>query len=150
MKGWRKICGICLMAVLTFSEGCQVVEKEIPDGRQIKIVLVDEKKIPEKMAVCIKEREEQPFWITYLEGEWLYIGQGYGKQESKGYAIRIDECMEGEEGIRVKTTLLGPGSEESKENEEEQTNVVMRDGKLSKYPYIVWKIEKNEKPVIFK
>ena len=141
---------VWLVWMLLFLGGCQVVLKEIADGQQVEFSIVDEKKIPKEMAECIEKMAEESFQITYVEGGWTYIGQGYGRQETKGYAIRIDKCMEGKDVIGVQTTLLGPGSDEIKKDGEELANVCMREGELSKYPYAVWKIAKNEKPVIFK
>lgn len=152
MKYQTKTVAITLGFMLMLFSGCQVVDKEIPDGEPMKFTIVDEKRVPEKMEENIKEMIEKPFQITYLEGEWLYIAQGYGKQERTGYAIQIDRCMEGADGIWVKTTLLGPGSVEIEQDEEEQGNICMicmREGGFSKYPYVVWKTTKSKKPVIF-
>ena len=55
--------------------------------------------------------EETPFQIMYVQGDRLYVGQGYGRQEMEGYAIRVDGCTEEKDVICVQTTLLGPGSD---------------------------------------
>ena len=98
----------------------------------------------------MKEMEEKPFQITYMQGDRLYVGQGYGKQEMEGYAIRVDSCTETKDVICVRTTLLGPGNDETEKDGEEAGNVCVREGARSQYPYVVLEMEKSEKPVIFK
>ena len=98
----------------------------------------------------MKEMEEKPFQITYMQGDRLYVGQGYGKQEMEGYAIRVDSCTETKDVICVRTTLLGPGNDETEKDGEEAENVCVREGVRSQYPYVVLEMEKSEKPVIFK
>lgn len=141
---------ICLASAVLLLGACQVIEKGEADGTAVKYTIVDEEKVPQEMKECISKMEGKPFQITYKEGDWLYIGQGYGRQKKQGYAIRVDSCAESEDAIYVKTTLLGPGSDEVSENGEEKENVCMREGKLSKDPYVVWKMGGNEKQVIFR
>lgn len=65
------------------------------------------------MTERIAGMEETPFQIMYVQGDRLYVGQGYGRQEMEGYAIRVDGCTEEKDVICVQTTLLGPGSDET-------------------------------------
>lgn len=141
---------IWLIVLLMFSGGCQVLDKKTADGNVLEYTIADEKKVPEEMAERMKEMEEKPFQITYVQGDRLYVGQGYGKQEMEGYAIRVDSCMEAQDVICVRTTLLGPGSDETEKAGEEPENVCVREGALSRYPYVVLEMAKSEKPVIFK
>ena len=141
---------IWLIVLLMFSGGCQVLDKKTADGNVLEYTIADEKKVPEEMAERMKEMEEKPFQITYVQGDRLYVGQGYGKQETEGYAIRVDSCMEAQDVICVRTTLLGPGSDETEKAGEEPENVCVREGALSRYPYVVLEMAKSEKPVIFK
>lgn len=149
VKYQTKTVVILITFMLPFFAGCRVVRKEISEGTRMEITIVDEQKVPDQMKENIEKMIEKPFQITYLEGEWLYIAQGYGKQETTGYAIRIDNCMEGKEAIWVETTLLGPGSAEIEKDEEGQGNICIREDEFSKYPYVVWKITKSKKPIIF-
>ena len=126
------------------------MEKEIQEGKTLEYSIADEKKIPKTMKDRIEGMAEKPFQVTCVEGDRLYIGQGYGRQETEGYAIRIDSCLEGAEVICVQTTLLGPGSDEIRQDGDEPENVCMREGRRSAWPYVVLEMEKSEKPVIFK
>ena len=110
---------------------------------------VDEKKVPTEMTERIAGMEETPFQIMYVQGDRLYVGQGYGRQEMEGYAIRVDGCTEEKDVICVQTTLLGPGSDETEKDGEEMGNICMREDGFSQYPYVVLEMAKSEKPVIF-
>lgn len=127
-----------------------MTDKKTTDGKVLEYSIADEKKVPEEMAGRMKEMEEKPFQITYMQGDRLYVGQGYGKQEMEGYAIRVDSCTEEKDVICVRTTLLGPGSDETEKDGEEPENVCAREDAFSQYPYVVLEMAKSEKPVIFK
>ena len=75
--------------MLIFLGGCQVMEKEEAGGEMLEYSIVDEKKVPAEMTERIAEMEETPFQIMYVQGDRLYVGQGYGRQEMEGYAIRV-------------------------------------------------------------
>ena len=61
---------------------------------------------------------------------------GYGKQESGGYSIAVNELYLTEANVHVDTNLLGPESTE-------------KSNKVPSYPYIVIKTEYLDKTVIF-
>ena len=102
--------------MLIFLGGCQVMEKEEAGGKMLEYSIVDEKKVPAEMTERIAGMEETPFQIMYVQGDRLYVGQGYGRQEMEGYAIRVDGCTEEKDVICVQTTLLGPGSDETEKD----------------------------------
>ena len=116
--------------MLIFLGGCQVMEKEEAGGKMLEYSIVDEKKVPAEMTERIAGMEETPFQIMYVQGDRLYVGQGYGRQEMEGYAIRVDGCTEEKDG-------------------EEMGNICMREDGFSQYPYVVLEMAKSEKPVIF-
>lgn len=70
------------------------------------------------------------------EGRYLYIVRGYGRQETTGYSIEVNECYETEHTVVVRTTLLGP-------QKKEKTH------KKKTYPYIVIKIPYTDKQIIY-
>lgn len=142
-----RVAGMIWM--LIFLGGCQVMEKKTTGGELLEYSIMDEKKVPEEMTERIAGMEEKPFQIMYVQGDRMYVGQGYGKQEMEGYAIRVNGCMEEKDVICVQTTLLGPGSDETEKEGEEMENICMREGVFSQYPYVVLEMEKREKPVIF-
>ena len=88
----------------------------------------------------IAEAEKSEMWISYAdtgnEGRYLYIVRGYGRQETTGYSIEVNECYETEHTVVVRTTLLGP-------QKKEKTH------KKKTYPYIVIKIPYTDKQIIY-
>ena len=79
-----RVTGVIWM--LIFLGGCQVMEKEEAGGEMLEYSIVDEKKVPAEMTERIAGMEETPFQIMYVQGDRLYVGQGYGRQEMEGYA----------------------------------------------------------------
>lgn len=87
--------------------------------------------MPAELLDIIKEKKSAPFRLTYLAEDALYVAQGYGEQPSGGYSIAVDEMYMAEEGLCVKTTLIGPAADEK---------VTM----AATYPYIVLKLKPME------
>ena len=102
--------------------------------------IVKKEEIPEKLKEEIAEAEKSEMWISYAdtgnEGRYLYIVRGYGRQETTGYSIEVNECYETEHTLVVRTTLLGPQKKEKTQ-------------KKKTYPYIVIKIPYTDKQIIY-
>lgn len=114
--------------------GCTKMEK-MEEASEIEFVIVEEDEIPETMKKIIESEKEEAFQITYEDGEYLYIGQGYGKKEIEGYEISVDICKESEHFIYVHTILTGPREEPAE--------------KEASWPYVVIRAEGKKKQVIF-
>ena len=133
----KRLAGILMCFLLLFSAvGCRAEEKDDTKLRDLEFTVLEKDEIPKEMASSIEDRKKEPFQITYGDGEFLYIGQGYGEQQSSGYSVAVDRCYEGEHAIYIHTTLLGPGS--GQEISENPT-----------CPYVVVRLAWNEKYVIF-
>lgn len=116
--------------------GCRVIRKDDTKLKDLEFVVMEKEDIPEEMKELIEERKKEPFQITYGDGTYLYIGQGYGKQDTGGYSVAVDSCYEAKDAICIHTTLLGPKSgEEISEN--------------PTCPYVVVRLAWNEKYVVF-
>lgn len=126
---------MCLLLLFVWT-GCRAVRKDDTKLQDLEFTVIEKEDIPEEMRSSIEARKKEPFQITYGDREYLYIGQGYGKQPTSGYSVAVDSCYEAENAIYIHTTLLGPGSEE--EISENPT-----------YPYVVVRLAWNEKYVIF-
>ena len=74
--------------------------------------------------------------LFYADGGYLYAARGYGEQKTSGYSVRVTECFEGEEGVYIETSLLGPDKGEE-----------IR--KSAACPYVVVKMEYIDKQIIF-
>ncbi|MBQ9142656.1 MAG: protease complex subunit PrcB family protein [Lachnospiraceae bacterium] len=123
---------IAIMLVLT---GCDMLSMERVKLRDLEFVILSEEVLSEELKAIIEERKTEPFKLTYADADALYICVGYGKQESGGYSITVDELYLTDTAIYVETTLLGP--DESKSS-----------NKVPSYPYIVIRTEALEQNVI--
>ena len=74
--------------------------------------------------------------LTYSDDQNLYIVVGYGKQDTGGYSITVNELYLTENSIVLDTDLLGPEKGES-------------GGTEPSFPFIVIKTELSELPVVF-
>lgn len=98
---------------------------------------MSEEALPTELKTIIDGKKEKPFQLTYSDKEYLYICIGYGKQETGGYSIVLNDLYLTETEVRVDTTLLGPElSDQAK--------------KTATYPYLVIRTELVEQPVVFR
>ena len=125
-----------LAAILLFTGGCTFLSQEKIKLRDLDFTVLSEEKIPEQLKAIIEEKKGNAFQITYTDNANLYICIGYGKQETGGYSIAVDELYLTDTNICVSTTLLGPEASE-------------KSNKTPSYPYIVIKTEFLEQTVTF-
>lgn len=122
------LCGLC---------GCSLMSTEEVKLRDLDFTILGEELVPAELAVMIEERKGEVFKMTYSDNVNLYICVGYGRQETGGYSITVDELYLTEEAVHVQTTLLGP-------------DVSEKGKKTPSFPYIVIKTEYLDLPVICK
>lgn len=123
------------MAVL-FVTACSVEKLSEEKIKDLEFTVVASDEIPEEFMQQIEEGKEEPMKLTYADKGYLYIAKGYGTEETSGYSIEVKELYETKNSICMKTELLGP--DKSEKIVEKET-----------YPFIVVKIEYNEKYVVF-
>ena len=121
---------------LCMAAGCGTEKGEYTKIGDVDFTVVEEADLPKELADAITEKKAEPFKLTYLAEDALYLAQGYGQQPSGGYSIAVKELFQAEEGICLKTTLIGPAADEK------VTTAVT-------YPYIVIKLPKMETEVHF-
>lgn len=127
-------CFIMLFALFALA-GC--LKEDTEKVRDLTSVIVSEEALPAELKTIIDGKKEKPFQLTYSDKEYLYICIGYGKQETGGYSIVLNDLYLTETEVRVDTTLLGPElSDQAK--------------KTATYPYLVIRTELVEQPVVFK
>lgn len=138
--GWvsmRKIgllaAGILLLSLLAGCGGDTVQDQE---RKNMEFTVVSEDRLPDELKEIIDEKKESGFKITYADEGYLYICVGYGKQESGGYSIVVNELYSTENAIYINTNLLGPKAGSG-------------GGKSPSYPYITAKVEYVDKTVVF-
>jgi hypothetical protein len=116
--------------------GCSVQKNDMKKLRDIEFTVIDEQKLPIELKEYIEEAKAEPFEITYGDEGYLYIAKGYGKKDTSGYSIEVEECFETSNILYLKTKLLGPPKTEK---------IVEEDT----FPYIVLKTEYSDKSVVF-
>lgn len=102
----------------------------------IEFTVLSEDEIPEELMGQIEEKKQEEFKLTYSDNSNLYIARGYGKQESSGYSISVDDLYLTENAVFIHTSLIGPAASEQVENSES-------------FPYVVVKLELTDKNVVF-
>lgn len=118
-----------------FLGGCSGLQEDFVKLRDLDFTVVEAGNEPEALVEIIDEKKEEPFQLSYTIGEDMYLVIGYGKQETCGYSIQVNECYETEGTVYVDTTLIGPQTEEE---------IV----KKVSYPYIIIKTEVIEDKLI--
>ena len=127
-------CFVMLFALFALAGG---LKEDTEKVRDLTAVIVSEEALPAELKTIIDGKKEKPFQLTYSDKEYLYICIGYGKQETGGYSIVLNDLYLTETEVRVDTTLLGPElSDQAK--------------KTATYPYLVIRTELVEQPVVFR
>ena len=135
MKRWA--AGILAITLLScFLCGCSIEKVKAGNGVKPEYTVMKEEDFPEKVKELIEEHKETEFQLTYQDSGYLYLMKGYGKQQTGGYSIQIEDLSLWENAIHLQTVLIGP--EEGQELTEEPS-----------YPCLVVKIKYREEPVIF-
>ena len=68
-------------------------------ARDLDFTILGEEMVPAELATMIEERKGETFKMTYSDNKNLYICVGYGRQETGGYSITVDELYLTEEAI---------------------------------------------------
>lgn len=133
----RWAAGILTVALLScFLCGCSIEKVKAGDGVKPEYTVMKEEDFPDKVKELIEEHKETEFQLTYQDRGYLYLMKGYGKQQTGGYSIQIEDLSLWENAIHLQTVLIGPG--EGEELKEEPS-----------YPCLVVKMKYREEPVIF-
>lgn len=126
------LLGLLLACMLT---GCRFIHIEEAPRTALDYTIVSQEEIPKDITALIEEKKKNDFQMTYQSGEFLYLIKGYGLQMTGGYSIAVEELSMSENAVFFKTQLLGPTKDTS--------------GSEPSYPYIVVKMQYQEKPVEF-
>ena len=124
-----------LLLLFTVLGGCSPAKKQ-EERTNLEFTVVDEDRLPEELARLVGEKKANAFKLTYADGGYLYLCIGYGKQETGGYSIAVNDLYETENAIYRDTSLIGPKEADGK------------NGNPS-YPYLVIKTPFMDKTVVF-
>lgn len=134
MKKWT--AGILLIVMCCSLWGCSIEKVRAKDGVKPEYTVMKEEDFPDKVRELVEQNREKEFQMTYQDSGFLYLMKGYGKQETGGYSIQVQDLSLWDNAIHLETMLLGP------EEGEELT------GEPS-FPCLVIKMKYREEPVIF-
>lgn len=129
----RKILLIVVFAILLIACGCTVIKSDNEKKKDVDYTITYYNQVPDEVKKIIDEKKAEKFSAVFSDPENTYILIGFGRKESDGYSISLDEIYESDTDIFVKTTFKGP---------EEVAKI-----KEETYPYIIIKIEYTEKSV---
>ena len=133
----KKICLLVIVSIMAaMLSACGGETEKEEDRNNLEFTVVSEDRLPDELKEILDQKKESAFKLTYADEGYLYICVGYGKQESGGYSVTVNELYETDNAIYVNTNLLGPNAGSSP-------------GTSPSYPYIVLKIEFRDKTVVF-
>lgn len=136
-KMLRRIGSFLMITLLLFAfSGCAVKEQEFQKTGEVEYTVMEENAIPKELLEVIREKQAEPFRLTFLTGDSLYIAQGYGEKPTGGYSVAVSDLFLAKEGICVKTTLLGPAKDEK---------VIA----AKTHPYLVVRLKASDEEVFF-
>jgi hypothetical protein len=137
MKRFRTI--ILLLMIVASAIGftaCKTEDTDIKKIKDLDFTVVEDADLPGELKEIIDEKKEEPFKLSYSNKDNLYIVVGYGKQNSGGYSISVDELYLTGNAIYIDTNLIGPSSDD-----------MVSQGVT--YPYVVVKLEFLDERVVF-
>lgn len=133
--GHKKL--VLLFCVVSFLVcGCVSVHDSTGKIRDLEFTVTDQDLLPPELQTQISEKKSEPFRITFADRDFLYIAEGYGKKQTTGYSVRVEELYETEDAVRCRTVLMGPEKDEE---------IV----KAPTFPYVVVRLAYIGKDVLF-
>jgi len=116
--------------------GCKTEDTDVKKIKDLEFTVVEDADLPGELKEIIDEKKEEPFKLSYSNKDYLYIVVGFGKQNSGGYSIAVDELYLSSNAIYIDTNLIGPTQDD-----------MVSQGVT--YPYVVVKLELRDERVVF-
>lgn len=135
----RSRTAILLLMIVTAAVGligCKTEDTDIKKIRDLDFTVVEDADLPGELKEIIDEKKGEPFKLSYSNKDNLYIVVGYGKQNSGGYSISVNELYLTGNAIYINTNLIGPSEDD-----------MVSQGVT--YPYVVVKLEFLDERVVF-
>lgn len=132
-KGIVILLVVCLILSVV---GCEKDTESTERGKDWDYTVVAVRDCPEDFLKELEEKKVNPFQMTYMDGEYLYVALGYGEQATGGFSIAVCGLYESGDKLCFETELRGPGKDE-----------VVKE--KPSYPYVIVKTEKTEREVKF-
>lgn len=132
-RGIVVFLALCMFVLVI---GCEKETQQAERGKDWDYTVVAVRDCPEDFLKELEEKKINPFQMTYMDGEFLYIAAGYGEQPTGGFSIAVRGLYEMGDKLCLETELLGPGRDETVKEK-------------ASYPYIIIKTEKTDREVLF-
>ena len=108
----KRVLLLLLVFLLAYFAGCGEQVKKPEKIKDVEYTVQEESQVPEELLAKMKEKQKEPFQMTYETEGYMYIAKGFGTQPTSGYSIRVLELYEAAEGIVFLAELLGPAKDE--------------------------------------
>ena len=112
MKKWFLWLFTLSLCLTLFLAGWTPVEKKKIEGEALDFTVVPAEDVPDELKTILEANKETEMMISYRIGDYLYIVRGYGRQETGGCSIAVDQVVLAEDGIHFSSTLMGPDTGE--------------------------------------
>lgn len=132
----KRVLLLLLLSGMTFLSGCVMQSSKPEKIKDVEYTVQEESQVPEELLAKMKEKQKEPFQMTYVTDGYMYIAKGYGTQKTSGYSIRVTDLYEAAEGVAFSAELLGPAKDEP----------VLQ---VETYPYVVVKVPDLGMDVLF-
>ncbi len=126
----------CILGLSLCLAACGSSVSANAQKEELEFTVVSEERLPGELLEIVESKKESAFKVTYADEGYLYVCVGYGKQDSGGYSVTVNDLYETENAVYVNTNLLGPKAGSTP-------------GNSPSYPYIVLKVEFRDKTVVF-
>ncbi len=131
----KKLVCVVICAVLFLFSGCQQQE-QAASSEEVQYAVCKKSMIPKELKQLIDEEKKEACHFTYSTQDYTYYVIGYGKQQGKGYKIKVKSFLMDEGHLYIDTTLVGVTKEQQKDG--------------TSYPYLVLKTQYYEKDAVFR
>ena len=81
--------------------------------QDLEFSVVAEQETPVQLQDLIRQKRENPFKLTYADGQDMYIVVGEGPQKGGGYSVAVKELYLTENSVVIRTELTGPEKNEA-------------------------------------
>lgn len=132
----KLLLSLTMLITIAGFAGCKQEDTDVKKIKDLEFTVVEDSDLPGELKEIIDEKKEEPFKLSYSNKDNLYIVVGYGKQNSGGYSISVNELYLTSNAIYINTTLIGPSKED-----------MVSQGVT--YPYVVVKLEFREERIVF-
>ncbi|MDF2540910.1 MAG: putative rane protein [Herbinix sp.] len=132
----KKFLFLMIVVTVLGFVGCKTEDTDVKKIKDLEFTVVSDDDLPGELKKIIDEKKENPFKLSYSNKDYLYIVVGYGKQESGGYSIAVEDLYLTSNAIYIDTNLIGPSQQD-----------LVSQGVT--YPYVVVKLEFLDKSVVF-